>query len=122
VKIVIDMNLAPVWVQVFQREGWECQHWSQIGDPRATDGEIMAWARTNGFIVFTHDLDFSALLAATQAQGPSVLQVRAQNVLPDHLGEIVVRTLRQFDSILADGALISVDEARARVRVLPLMR
>lgn len=121
-KIVIDMNLAPVWAQVFESEGWECRHWSEIGDPRATDREIMAWARTNDFVVFTHDLDFSALLAATQAQGPSVVQVRAQNVLPEHLGEIVVSTLRQFHSILADGALISVDEARARVRILPLTR
>lgn len=121
-KIVIDMNLAPAWVHVFEHEGWECRHWSEVGDPCATDREIMAWARSNDFIVFTHDLDFSALLAATQAQGPSVVQVRAQNVLPDHLGKIVVRTLRQFDSILADGALISVDEARARVRILPLMR
>jgi predicted nuclease of predicted toxin-antitoxin system len=27
----------------------------------------MNWALTNGYIVFTHDLDFGAILAATQA-------------------------------------------------------
>ncbi len=121
-KIVIDMNLAPVWTQVFEAEGWECKHWSEVGDPRATDREIMAWANANGYIVFTHDLDFSALLAATQAEGPSVIQVRAQNVMPDNLGDIVVRTLKQFRDALDAGALISVDEARSRLRVLPLTR
>lgn len=32
-------------------------------------------------VAFTHDLDFSALLAATQATGPSIIQVRAEDVL-----------------------------------------
>ncbi len=45
----------------------------------------MDWARPSGYVVFTHDLDFGALLAASHAGGPSVIQVRAQDVLPDHL-------------------------------------
>jgi len=69
-KILIDMNLPPRWVQVFTAEGWEALHWSRVGAPTASDREIMAWARENGFVVFTHDLDFSALLAATQGEGP----------------------------------------------------
>lgn len=38
----------------------------------------MAWALTNDYIVFTHDLDFGTLLAITQADAPSVIQVRSQ--------------------------------------------
>jgi predicted nuclease of predicted toxin-antitoxin system len=45
----------------------------------------MAWARENGHVVLTHDLDFGTLLALTRANGPSVVQVRAQDVLPQHL-------------------------------------
>lgn len=51
---------------------------SNIGDPRATDRVIMNWASTNGYVVFTNDLDFGILLAATQAEAPSVIQVRTQ--------------------------------------------
>ena len=36
----------------------------------------MAWARENGYVVFTHDLDFGTLLALTRDAGPSVIQVR----------------------------------------------
>jgi len=80
----------------------------------------MNWARSNGYVVFTHDLDFGSLLAATQAQAPSVIQVRTQDVLPAHLGSVVVEALRQYEALLDTGALITVDESRSRVRVLPL--
>ncbi len=42
----------------------------------------MEWAKTNSHIVFTHDLDFGAILAATNAIAPSVIQVRTQDVMP----------------------------------------
>ena len=64
-KILIDMNLPPRWAKVFAAESWEALHWSQVGAINASDREIMTWARENGYLVFTHDLDFSALLAAT---------------------------------------------------------
>lgn len=50
-KILIDMNLPPSWVAFFSAEGYEAKHWSQVGNPRATDGEIMAWAREKGYVV-----------------------------------------------------------------------
>ena len=82
----------------------------------------MAWARDHGFVVITHDLDFSALLASAEAAGPSVLQVRTQDVLPDTIGSDVVRVLRDHRAALDHGAIISVDELTARVRVLPIRR
>jgi len=121
-KFVIDMNLSPTWVAFFALHGWEAVHWSSIGDPRATDRAIMQWAQSNDAIVFTHDLDFGAILAATQASGPSVLQVRAHDVLPAYLGAVVVAAIRQFAGQLADGALLTIDERASRVRLLPLKR
>ena len=88
-KILIDMNLSPEWVAVFKENGFEAVHWSQVGDQRASDRKIMQWARAKGHVVFTNDLDFGAILAATHAQGPSVIQVRTQDVTPEHLGPIV---------------------------------
>lgn len=121
-KLVIDMNLSPEWAAVLQRHGWEAVHWSTVGNPRATDSEIMAWAHATGHVVFTHDLGFGALLAATDAQGPSVIQVRTQDVTPGHLETLLVAALRAHDIILEEGALVTVDEARSRVRILPLKR
>jgi predicted nuclease of predicted toxin-antitoxin system len=118
-KILIDMNLPPRWAKVFAAEGWEALHWSQVGAPTASDREIMAWARDNDHIVFTHDLDFSALLATTQREGPSVIQVRTQNVLPEAIGTLVINAMKQFQHELNKGALITIDPHRARSRILP---
>jgi|SRR5579875_670946 len=121
-KILVDMNLSPEWTALFAAHGREAVHWSTIGDPRAADRSVMDWARANGYTVFTHDLDFGSLLAATQANGPSVIQIRSQDVLPDRLGGIVLRILRQYENEIESGVLISVDEAGARVRLLPFSR
>jgi predicted nuclease of predicted toxin-antitoxin system len=120
VQILIDMNLSPDWVPVLQRHGWPAIHWSSVGDPRATDRIIMDWAVANGHVIFTHDLDFGTTLALTHAAGPSVLQVRAQDVLPDHLEGVVIAALKQHDADLSTGALVVVDESKFRVRVLPI--
>ena len=119
VRLVVDMNLSVEWVTELARHGWAAVHWSTIGDP-ADDAVIMGWARANGHVVFTHDLDFGTMLALTHATGPSVLQVRGQNVLPEDIGPVVVAALRQHDAALAAGALVVVDVRKSRVRVLPL--
>ena len=119
-RLLVDMNLSPDWVAVLKSVGWEAIHWSTVGSPRAEDAEIMAWARVQKHVVFTHDLDFGTLLALTHAGSPSVIQVRTQDVTPADIGELVVNALHQFESILEKGALIVLDEARSRARVLPL--
>ena len=119
-NILIDMNLSPDWVPLLEKAGWAAIHWSAVGDPKATDRTIMDWAQANGYVVFTHDLDFGTILALTQRNGPSVLQVRGEDVLPDHIGHLVNAALRQHEGDLAGGALVVVEESEHRVRILPI--
>ena len=72
------MNLSPSWIASLESGGHSAVHWSSIGSPSALDTEIMAWARENRYIVFTNDLDYGALLFATAATSPSVIQIRAE--------------------------------------------
>jgi predicted nuclease of predicted toxin-antitoxin system len=118
-RIVIDINLSPEWIAVLEQAGWPAVHWSAIGDPRADDLAIMTWAAANQHAVFTHDLDFGAALALTHAGAPSVIQVRTQRVLPEHIGFIVLATLKQYEKELSVGALVVVEPAKSRVRILP---
>ncbi len=120
VPIVVDMNLSVEWIPFLEQEGWPAVHWSDIGDPRAEDTAIMAWALREGRVVFTHDLDFGTTLALTHAGGSSVIQVRSQRVLPEHIGALVLAALKQYEAELSAGALVVVEAGRNRVRVLPL--
>jgi predicted nuclease of predicted toxin-antitoxin system len=107
IRLLIDMNLSPQWVQAFEDNGWRATHWSDVGNANAPDQVIMRWALDHEYVVFTHDLDFGTILAVTQAAGPSVIQVRLQDVLPGHAAEIVSAALRQFEDRLCEGALVS---------------
>ena len=119
-KILIDMNLSPRWVSRLSDAGLEAAHWSTLGRSSAPDAEIMDFARMNGYVVLTHDLDFSAILAATQGEKPSVVQLRAEDISPEAIGSQVVNALRQMTAHLAEGALLTIEPDRTRIRVLPL--
>jgi predicted nuclease of predicted toxin-antitoxin system len=114
------MNLSPEWVPFLEQAGFACVHWSAVGNPRASDAELMAWAREHDHVVFTHDMDFGALLAATRAVGPSVLQARVKDTMPSALGADVVRVLHMRREALVRGALVTIDKTHSRVRVLPI--
>lgn len=119
-KLLVDMNLSPRWIGVLVDAGIEAAHWSTLGANNAPDSQIMAYASTNNYVVLTHDLDFSAILAATHGKKPSVVQIRAEDVSPDAIGKQVIIALRQMASELETGALLTVDPHRTRLRVLPL--
>jgi len=119
-KFLVDMNLSPAWVQFIADAGWEAIHWSEIGLGDAADSKLLEWAAEHGYIAITSDLDFGAILAATQRRRPSVLQVRGEVLSPIVIGAAVLTTIRQARQELLDGALVSVDVTRARLRILPI--
>ncbi len=120
-RLLVDMNLSPRWINVLTHAGFEAAHWSAIGAMNAPDSEIMAYACANDCVVLTHDLDFGAILAATHGDKPSVVQIRAEDVSPDVIGKQVIIALGQMSAELEEGALLTVDPNRTRLRLLPLL-
>lgn len=118
-KILIDMNLSPEWVQEFKLHKVESVHWSAIGEFDAPDNIIIEWGKNN-HIVFTHDLDFGTALALTKAEKPSVIQIRTQNVTVSHLTGMIFPKLINYTDLLEKGAILVIDEDRKRIRILPL--
>lgn len=119
-RILVDMNLSPRWIGVLQQSGFEATHWSSVGPATASDAQIMSFAAAHDQIVLTHDLDFSAILAATQRNKPSVVQVRSDDLNPDRIGSQIIAVIRQVAQELSEGALVTFDGSRMRLRVLPL--
>jgi predicted nuclease of predicted toxin-antitoxin system len=119
-KLLIDMNLSPLWVPFLRERGFEAAHWSDFGAATAPDTQIMAHARAGSFVVFTHDLDFGRLLALQGSSGPSVVQIRTQDILPATIGVLVVNALNTSRAHLDAGALVTIDPVRHRIRLLPI--
>lgn len=118
--LLVDMNLSPRWVGLLAHGGFHAVHWSSIGPIDATDTEIMSFAAANDYVVLTHNLDFGTILAASRGNKPSVVQIRAEDVRPEVIGQQILRALRQMAAELESGASLTVDPTRTRLRVLPL--
>jgi predicted nuclease of predicted toxin-antitoxin system len=119
-RFLADMGISPRTVDYLREKGYEAMHLHELGQDRLPDGTILATALREKWIILTHDLDFSELLAASGAQLPSVITFRLRDMRPD-------RVNLHLDAILADhvhrleqGAIISVTEQRIRVRPLPI--
>jgi predicted nuclease of predicted toxin-antitoxin system len=119
-KILIDMNLSPRWVGVFLDSNIDAIHWSNIGSPNAEDSEIMMYAQANDYTVFTHDLDFSTILAITHNKKPSVIQIRTGDISPTVNFQRVINAIRSAAAEIESGALITIDLNKTRLRILPL--
>ncbi len=119
-KILIDMNLSPAWVSVLEEAGYAAIHCPPSGLRVLLIIKFWHGRRQKGYVLLTHDLDFGAILAATHAEAPSVIQIRTQDITPVHAKDLVLSVIKGFAEDLVQGALTSVDEEKSRVRLLPL--
>jgi predicted nuclease of predicted toxin-antitoxin system len=119
-KLLVDMNLSPDWAPLLNSRGWEAVHWSSLGKGNESDPELLAWARVNNHIVMTQDLDFSQILYATAASGPSVVLLRMDNEFDPAAKRHVCAALSQAEEALTKGALLTISSKRARLRRLPI--
>jgi len=114
------MNLSPRWIEILRDGGIEARHWSFIGPANAPDRTLFDYAAQHDMVILTHDLDFGAILAAGGGAKPSVVQVRGLDLRPEQAAPSVVAALKQTISELKNGALVTVDSRRTRIRILPL--
>lgn len=117
---LIDMNLSPRWCDFFSGQGFKAVHWSAVGSPAASDNEIFSRAKLDGYVIMTHDLDFSVLLALSRDDGPSVVQLRTMETSPDKIALQVIGEIKIHSASLESGAILTIDLIRSRVRTLPI--
>jgi predicted nuclease of predicted toxin-antitoxin system len=84
-KFLADMGISPKTVSFLQNLGYQAAHLHQEGLDRLSDSEILKQARLVGSILLTHDLDFGDLLAASEAELPSVIIFRLRNMRPEQV-------------------------------------
>ena len=120
-KILIDMNLTPQWVNFLTENNIESIHWSSIGPSDAPDTVIIQYAKTHDFTVLTNDLDFGFILAITHGIKPSIIQMRTGALGPDRIGSIVVNVIDLLIADIDQGALVTIDQHKTRVTLLPLL-
>lgn len=121
-KFLLDMGLARSTAAFLRAAGHDAVHLRDQGLQRLEDDQIIAKAKGEDRVILTHDLDFSQLIALSQANLPSVITFRLADMRPDQVNRRLDEVLARFSELLEQGALISVSELGIRVRPLPIKR
>jgi len=114
------MGVADLTVTALRKLGHDVVHAREVGYHMLLDAEILAHARTQSRIVLAFDLDFGDLLAAAGESLPSVVLVRTHNQRAESVTPRILDVAERFGRELEAGALIVVEDARVRLRRLPL--
>jgi predicted nuclease of predicted toxin-antitoxin system len=120
IRLLLDQGLPRGTVLHLRREGWDVVHVGEIGMSRATDQEILDYARYENRVCVTLDADFHALLVLGSEQSPSVVRIRIEGLQAIAMAELLIRIKPHIQSAAEQGALITVTEAQVRIRRLPV--
>ena len=120
VRYIADQNISIRTVALLQGSGYDIRRISDFLPPHTSDARIIEFARTQDWAIITQDLDYSALLADSRHDRPSLVSVRLHDNRPHSLAEILERVLPSVEADLQEGAIVVVEESRIRVRRLPL--
>jgi len=120
VKFLADMGISPRSVAFLREAGYEAVHLHELGQDRLPDPMILEKALQEGYVVLTHDLDFSELVAVSGAHLPSVITFRLRDMRPGNVNRHLRAILAQHGEKLEQGAAVTVTERRIRVRSLPI--
>ena len=119
-RFLADMGISMSTVEALRQEGHEVVHLREEGLQRLPDPAILEKARREERAVLTFDLDFGDLLAIGGQKYPSVIIFRLRNESPPTVTMALFQALADERHTLADGAIIIVEDARYRIRRLPI--
>lgn len=120
VRILADQHLSPRTVAFLRGLGHDAIRAADRLPGDASDREILELASREGRIVLTQDLDFTGLVALREPAGPSLVILRLGSPGVDRVNEVLQSVLPAVEEALGNGAIVSVDDQRVRIRALPV--
>ncbi len=119
-KFLADVGISMRTVRALRERGHDVAHLREQGLQRLADPEILKKAAVEGRVVLNFDLDFGDLLALGIEKSPSVVIFRLHDETPASVNPRLLEVLNERQSELHDGTLIVVEDARYRMRRLPI--
>ena len=120
-RFLIDNALSPLIAERLRQAGHDALHVRDLGLHAAADEDILARAQVEDRVLVSADTDFGTLLALTGDNLPSLILFR-QGISrkPETQAAILLANLPAIEVPLRNGAVVVLEEARIRVRELPI--
>lgn len=119
-KFIADIHISPLTVEDLRDKGYDIRRITDNLPTTASDKEIVHLAYHEKAVIITQDLDFSAIIAQSGLNHPSIISLRVGNAKPDMITRILITVLPLIEAELRGGAIVSIDEKEYRIRKLPV--
>jgi predicted nuclease of predicted toxin-antitoxin system len=121
-RFLADAGISPKTVDFLIGLGHDAIHVRRVGLERSPDRVLVDRARTDDRVLISFDLDFGDILAQDVLDKPSVILFRLSDERADSVNRRLSTVLAERARELESGALILVEDARYRLRRLPIGR
>ena len=120
-RFLVDNALSPAVAEGLRQAGHDAAHVRDYGMAAEDDEDIFERAAEEERILISADTDFGTILALRKTPKPSIILFRLSTQhLPDHQIRLLLANLSELSVDLDRGCIAVFEDARIRVRPLPI--
>jgi predicted nuclease of predicted toxin-antitoxin system len=119
-RFLVDNGLSPRLAAALNRSAHDAVHVRDRSLSQADDGTIFDAAAREQRVILAQDTDFGTILALREAPSPSVVLFRCQAKSTETILRLLIANLPAVQADLDAGAVVVIEDARIRVRRLPI--
>jgi predicted nuclease of predicted toxin-antitoxin system len=117
-RFLLDMNISPVIGEALRQDGHEVVHSRELGLAAQPDHAVLARAVADSRILITFDLDFGDIAGSVASGGSGIMLLRLRSPRLSHMLDRVRQAIATAGAPLQAGAIVLVEDARLRIRLL----
>ena len=119
-RLLLDQGIPLSAAAHLQSLDFDAIHVQTLGMSRATDRNILEYAREQQRTVITLDADFHTLLAVGNEATPSVIRIRREGLRGLEIAQLLQQIWPLVQTQIEAGAMATITEKAVRIRRLPL--